>query len=83
MTFSMPLLAREQAETQQDDLALDAKQVLVKTRVDERHVGDAVRDQIDLLRPARDRSRCRNSAPRSLITTNRSDSAATSSSTRR
>ena len=50
MTFSMPLFAESRPKAEQDDLALDAKQVLVETRIDERHIGNAVRDHVDLLR---------------------------------
>ena len=41
---------REQAKAEQDDFALDAKQVFVETRVHKRHIGDAVGDEINLLR---------------------------------
>ena len=68
-----PFVRREQAKTEQDDFALDAEQVFVKTRIHKGHIGDAVRDQIDLLRRHADRPSCRNSAPRSLMTTNRSE----------
>ena len=50
MTFSIPLFADKQSKTEQYDLAFDAKQVFVKTRVDKRHIGDAVGNEIDLVR---------------------------------
>ena len=42
----------QQAEAEQDVFAFDAEQILMKARVDEGHIGNAVRNQIDL-RPAR------------------------------
>ena len=42
------LVGREQPERQRPRPALDAELVLVEVRVDERRVGDAVRDQVDL-----------------------------------
>ena len=45
-----PLVRREQAEAEQHGLALDAEEVLVEARIDERHVGYAVGNQVDLLR---------------------------------
>ena len=42
------LVGREQPERQRHQPALDAELVLVEVRVDERRVGDAVRDQVDL-----------------------------------
>jgi hypothetical protein len=44
-----PLVRREQAEREDDVLPLDFKAILVETRVSERHVGDAVRDDFDLV----------------------------------
>ena len=43
-----PLVRRQQPEGQRDELALDPELVLVEVGVDERHVGDAVGDQVDL-----------------------------------
>ncbi len=43
-----PLVRREQPERQGDELPLDPELILVEVRVDERHVGDAVGDQVDL-----------------------------------
>ena len=42
------LVGREQPERQRHQPALDAELLLVGVRVDERRVGDAVRDQVDL-----------------------------------
>ena len=42
------LVRREQPERQQHQPALHAELVLVVIRIDERHVGNAVRDEIDL-----------------------------------
>ena len=50
MTFSIPLFGESSPKLSRTSLALDAEQVLVETRIDERHVGDAVRDQVDLVR---------------------------------
>ncbi len=44
------LVGRQQAERQQHRLALDAELVLVEAGIDERHVGDAVGNEVDLLR---------------------------------
>jgi hypothetical protein len=43
------LVGREESEGQQNQLAFDAEAILVKAGIDEGDVGDAVRDQIDLL----------------------------------
>ena len=46
-----PLVRREQPEGQDHRLALDAEPVLAAAR--DGHARDAVRDQVDLARPAR------------------------------
>ena len=42
------LVGRQQTERERDELALDRELILVEIGIDERHVGDAVRDQVDL-----------------------------------
>ncbi len=44
-----PLVGREEPEGEEHVLALDAELVLIKTRIDEGDVGDAVGDEVDLL----------------------------------
>jgi hypothetical protein len=44
------LVRRQQAECQQHLLAFNLELILVEIRVDERHVGDAVVDDVDFLR---------------------------------
>ena len=51
MTVSIPLFAESKPKLSKTDFALDAKQVFVETRVDKGHIRDAVRDEINLLRP--------------------------------
>ena len=42
------LVGRQEPESERDELALDRELILVEIGIDERHVGDAVRDQVDL-----------------------------------
>ena len=44
----MPLLGESSPNVRSTQLALDAELLLVRVRIDERRVGDAVRDQVDL-----------------------------------
>ena len=42
------LVGRQQAECQEHELPFDPKMVLVKARVDKRHIGNSVRNKVDL-----------------------------------
>ena len=44
----MPLFGDSSPKVERDELALDPELILVKVGIDERHVGDAVGDQVDL-----------------------------------
>ena len=44
------LVGREQAEGEDDVFALDAELVLVEVGIDERHIGNAVGDDVDFCR---------------------------------
>ena len=44
------LVRRQQSEGQQHHFALDAEAVFVEVRINKRHIRDAVRDQVDLVR---------------------------------
>ena len=76
-----PLAPAQQAEGQEDRLALDAEIVLVGVRIGERNVVDAVRDQIDLAGRRPDTVRRATPSPSWLITTTRSERSRISPST--
>ena len=71
------LVRRKQSEREQNFFPFGAESVLVKTRIGKRQIGDAVRNQIDLVR-GNVKTSCRISADCRLMTIKRSDSVAIS-----